>query len=98
MELSLYNTVSQIIDAVTVESNSEMYSIFSDIEDLLIEISFPVVLEFSDGQQITINDNYQLEEEIDRVIDSCDEDDEYEFDDADYPFVELIRCCFTAPR
>lgn len=90
VELSLYNTASQIIDAVTVDSDSEMYSIFNDIEDLLVEISFPIVLELSDGQQISIDNNFQLEEEIDRVLDSCDEDDEYEFDDADYPFVELI--------
>ncbi|MEN8248982.1 MAG: hypothetical protein ABFS32_08620 [Bacteroidota bacterium] len=90
IEIALYNTARQITDVVTIDNDYDLYSIFNNIDDLVIEISFPIVLELSDGQQISIDDNFQLEEEIDRVLDSCDEDDEYEFDDADYPFVELI--------
>ena len=90
VEISLYNTVSQIIDAVTIDSDSELYSIFYGMDDLIVEISFPVVLELPDGQEISINDNFQLEDAIDLAADDCDEEDDFEFSDEDYPFAGLI--------
>jgi len=90
LEIALYNEVKQITDVVTVKNDYDLYSIFIDIEDLIVEISFPIVLKLSDGQEISINDNYQLEDEIDQVMDNCDEEDDVEFSDEDYTLVDLI--------
>jgi len=90
IELSLYNDVTQNIEVVVIDNDLEMHSVFINIEDLLIDISFPIELETLDGQRISISDNHQLEATIDNVEGGCDEDDEVDFEDDDFPYEEII--------
>ncbi|TLX72602.1 hypothetical protein E9993_17345 [Labilibacter sediminis] len=90
IELSVYNNVKESIDVSIVNNDYEMYNVFDNINSLLVDISFPIELKLSSGQIVSVSNNNQLEDEITKVNDVCDEDDETEFDDDDYPYEELI--------
>lgn len=90
IEIALYNAVKQITDVVTVDNDAEMHNIFEDIDELFVEISFPIELELLSGEKISVGNNLQLEDEISQIIDSCDEEDEVEFSEEDYPYVDLF--------
>lgn len=90
IEIALYNAVKQITDVVTVDNDAEMHNIFEDIDELFVEISYPIELELLSGEKISVVNNFQLEDEISQIIDSCDEEDEVEFSEEDYPYVDLL--------
>jgi len=90
IELSLYNDKKQSLDVVNANNDSELYNVFANIDELLIDISFPIELKLTDGQIVSISNNIQLEEQIENTMNSCDENDDVEFDDDDYPYEDLI--------
>ncbi len=85
VNIDLYNTEFQNHDFIIAKNDRDLYNIFNDINDFIVEINYPVHVRTSDGDTLNINDNIELENEITRVIDACDENDEVEFDDEDYP-------------
>ena len=90
IEITLYNTTYQESDLIIIQNDKDLYEVFHDINDRIVAIKYPILLETSDGNSITINDNTELENEITKADDGCDEDDEIEFSDEDYPYDLLI--------
>ena len=90
IEIALYDAVKQTTDVLTADNDLEMYGIFSNMDDLLVEIEFPIELASISGDRTTIQDNFQLEDEIRQFDGSCDEEDDVEFSDEDYPLMDLI--------
>jgi hypothetical protein len=90
LEVSFFDEVRQVSDVVTVNNDFEMYDIFDSVDDLVIEIGFPVVLITLSGERTTVNNNIQLAETIAMAEGRCDEEDEVEFDDDDFYFYEFI--------
>ena len=52
-------------------------------DEELYDFNFPITLITFDGMEITVNNLEQLESTIDDNIDSCDEDDDFDFNDDD---------------
>ncbi|MBI9064203.1 MAG: hypothetical protein JEZ14_19620 [Marinilabiliaceae bacterium] len=90
IEITLYNTSYQKSDFRTIKSDKDLHEVFHDINDQIIAIQYPIHLETSDGNTFTINDNVELEREISKVENSCNEEDDEEFSDEDYPYEALL--------
>ena len=82
LTLSVYNTLTQQSQVITINSDTEMYIFLEQLEDEeLVAFEFPLELITSDGSLIVVNNNEELEEWIDEAIDDCDEDDDFDYDD-----------------
>ena len=67
-----YDTNSQVSSSITIGSNKQFYNFVNDLEaNEVVGFEFPIVLTKSGGQQITINNNSQLEDAIDAAVNSC---------------------------
>lgn len=75
-ELSLYNTEFQKPDRVRANSDRVLHTILKNINELIVEIDYPIQVELSDGTIKNVADNMELENEIMNSIGSCDEEDE----------------------
>ena len=84
VSLCSYNTLFQNANCTTIENDFELFSYFSNLNDLVVEIGYPIQVKTADNSIITINDNIDLENQINAYINSCDEnDDVYPGDDND---------------
>jgi len=82
--LTTYNTITEVLDSKTINNDKDFYEFIDDIEDhIIVNINFPIELTLFDGTILTINSLDDLEDEIEDVIDDCDEDDDFDFDDDD---------------
>ena len=88
--INIYNTTFQNTDYLLLESDAEMFDLFYNLTDVILEIEFPVQLKTIMGEIITINNNTVLENEIERYEDACDENDEIEFEDDDNHIYDII--------
>ncbi len=90
-EASVYNTQYQKYDQIEIEDDMELYDVFNKINDLVIELKYPIEVKNLGGIITTINNNKELEKKIrEEVKAGCDEEDETEFTDEDYPYSDLI--------
>ncbi|MGZ2369596.1 hypothetical protein ACXR6G_07400 [Ancylomarina sp. YFZ004] len=87
-EVALFNIETQVATVVTVNKDQELYYIFNDLDDVLASITYPISLRLSDGSNIEIHNNEELEERIDESEDDCDEDDDQDL--SDEALTELI--------
>ena len=70
---------------VTANSDSELRRFFTGLGATdLISIEFPLSFELQDGTTVTVNSNTELGNAIETAIDSCDEDDDNDFNDDDF--------------
>ncbi|GAO27754.1 hypothetical protein [Geofilum rubicundum] len=90
VEITLYNTAYQKADYIVAENDFMMYNTFRDLSDQIIEVEYPIELTLYDGNQVTITDNVELENQINEYKDSCEENDEVDFEDEDYPVSDLL--------
>lgn len=89
--LSIYDTDNQLSDVITLHDDDELYNFFDEMEEGdLVGFQFPVTMILSDGQEITANDNEELEGTIENVINDCDEDDDNDYNDDDADDSDLI--------
>jgi hypothetical protein len=80
----IYNTNNEIIDNVTINSDSNLYHFIKNLDSFdLVSIVFPLIVNLLDGTEIVINDLYELESTINNYKDYCDEDDDYDYNDDD---------------
>lgn len=90
IEIIIYNTTYQKTENLVANSDADMYEIFQDLTDIILEIGFPIELTSINGENFTVGNNIELENQIDAYGGSCNENDEVEFDDKDHPVLELI--------
>lgn len=81
---SVFNTISEIILDIVIDSDEEMHEFIENLsENDVATLVFPITIILSDGTQHNITSLDQLESEIEKVKDDCDEDDDFDFDDDD---------------
>lgn len=84
IKLTRYNTVTQVSDVLTIQTDEQLYSLMKSLkDDDLVSFVFPVSLEDSQGSQHTASNVEELEQIIEDAEDDCDEDDDNDFDDDD---------------
>jgi hypothetical protein len=81
---SIFNTNSELIDAITITNDNELYNFIEDLDSsTIVTIDFPITVILFDGEQVTINSLTELEIVIDNAKDDCDEDDDNNWGDDD---------------
>lgn len=90
IEITLYNPVYQKADYIIAKNDYMMYNTFRDLAEQIVEIEFPIEVTLSDGNQVTITDNIELENQIIITENDCDENDDVIFEDEDYPMKEIL--------
>ncbi|MFC0603282.1 hypothetical protein [Winogradskyella pulchriflava] len=84
IEVSIFNPNTEQLDTITLENDSQLYQFIDDIdEDYITSFQFPITIILYDGSEISINNFNELETAIENAIDSCDEDDDYDYNDDD---------------
>ena len=77
-------TNATIPGTIIIANDAELFELLNDLEDFAsVNFNFPVLLTAFDGTEITVNSLESLESNIENAIDSCDEDDDYDFNDDD---------------
>lgn len=84
IEASIFNANNQLLDTVYLQSDSQLYSFIDDIdEDDIVILEFPITVYLANGSEVTINNLNELETAIENADNTCDEDDDYDYEDDD---------------
>ena len=82
--MSIFNTNNELIETISIQNDNALYNFIENIDSNdIVVVSFPITVIVFDGTQITINDLNELETTINNFSDSCDEDDDYDYNDDD---------------
>ncbi|WP_323789160.1 hypothetical protein [Psychroserpens sp.] len=81
---SVLDENNNLINSITINSDNDMYDFIDDLDGFAAAtINFPITVIFADGTTQVINTIQELENAIEMADDSCDEDDDNDFDDDD---------------
>jgi hypothetical protein len=84
LSISVYDSKNQLSDVITLNDDRTLYKFIDDLEDDdFASFNFPVTLVLSDGSELVVNSQNDLEDAIDSAKDDCDEDDDNDYNDDD---------------
>ena len=84
--------------SVTVNNDSELRRFFTGLDiNVLVGVDFPISLEMYDGTKITVNNNDELRDAIEKAIYACDEDDDNDYGDDDFTEERLDALLVACP-
>jgi len=70
--INIYNSNNQIASSIAIQTNSQLYIFLQNLaEGVIIGIAFPITLTTSNGDNMVINNNTELETAINNSIDDC---------------------------
>ncbi len=70
--INIYDSNNQISSSISIATNNQFYNFLNDLDDgKIVGIVYPINLIKSNGQNIVVATNTQLENLIDSVIDDC---------------------------
>lgn len=96
--LFTYNPNVQETGSVVVNNDKEMRRFFAGLNETdLISIEFPVMFEMYDGTKVTVNNNSELADAIERAKEACDEDDDNDHNDDDFTKERLDNLLVECP-
>lgn len=91
LSISVYDSKNQLSDVITFNDDRTLYKFIDDLEDDdFASFNFPVTLVLSDGSELVVNSQNDLEDAIDSAKDDCDEDDDNDYNDDDVDDTEFI--------
>ncbi|MCF7561383.1 hypothetical protein L3X39_12110 [Sabulilitoribacter multivorans] len=80
----IYNSNNEVVDTVILDSDKALYSFLKSLQNNdVVTIDFPLTVTLFDDSEIVINTLIELENAINYYGDSCDEDDDYDYNDDD---------------
>lgn len=72
ISINTYNTNNQVGNTVTIQTDAQLYNFIHGLTaSQIVGFVFPITLTKSGSQQITINNNIQLENAINDAVNSC---------------------------
>lgn len=91
LEASTFNPSNESIETITIENDRELFYFVRNIdEDKIVTMDFPLIVSFADNSQASITNFVELETSILNAINTCDEDDDYDYNDDDCDNCTLI--------
>jgi len=92
LTISIYDSENQLSDVITIDEDKELHKFIHDLdENDFASFNFPISLVLSDGAEMVINDNEELEDILENAIGACDEDDDNDHDEDDADDTELVH-------
>ncbi|MEO5600934.1 MAG: hypothetical protein ABIR06_08410 [Cyclobacteriaceae bacterium] len=84
LTFTVYDSQNQLSSVTVINNDEELFTFFDTMEEGdLASFKFPVLVILGGGEEITIDNNDQLEAVIESSIDECDEDDDNDHDEDD---------------
>jgi len=72
IKINVYNTSNQIASTVNISNNEQFYNFIKNLSSTqVVGIKYPIQMHTSGGQDITINNNSELEDAIDEAVSDC---------------------------
>jgi hypothetical protein len=95
--IALFDTNFEVTETINISSDESLFNFLATLtHEIIAGINYPISLEHYDGTVITVNSNEELETAIAAAEDTCDEDDDNSFNDANCTepqvTVSLIDC------
>ncbi|PQV46614.1 hypothetical protein CLV33_109112 [Jejuia pallidilutea] len=86
ISFSVYNTTFEIIDTVTIENDRQLHKFIKRVKnaEVFASLNFPVTMVLADGTTLEANNNEELQNIIADARDTCDEDDDNDYNDDDF--------------
>lgn len=83
---------------VTVENDEQLRRFFHELgEDDIVSLEYPVTLIKSDGTEMQVNNNEELAMALRMAKESCDEDDDNDYNDDDFSLERLAKLLPECP-
>lgn len=97
ISFSVYNFQFEIINAVQINSNRELYKFIKRVKngEVFASLNFPVTMVLSDGNTIEVYNNEELQNTIEEAKEACDEDDDNDYGDDDFTKERLDALLIT---
>jgi hypothetical protein len=84
IEVSTFNSNSELLETRLLESDFQLYDFIENIdENDIITIDFPISVTLADTTAVSIYNFNDLQTTIENAINTCDEDDDYDYSDDD---------------
>lgn len=98
LTISIYNFNFQVIDVVTINSDEKLHHFIRNLEGgVLASLNFPVTMVYPDGSTIEVNNNQELERVMTEAENSCDEDDDNDWNDDDFTKERIDHLLTSCP-
>ncbi|WP_276167894.1 hypothetical protein [Zobellia alginiliquefaciens] len=93
-----YNANFQQMTSVTVNHDMELRRFFAGLADTdLVSFDFPVVFQYADSSEVTVNTNGELANLLKSAKEACDEDDDNDYNDDDFTLEQLNSVLVQCP-
>jgi len=96
----IYNKTKESTSRISITDDKQLYNFINGLNDNLVaSIDFPIKMVLWDKTETTINNLNVLETVIETADNSCDEDDDFDYNDDDIPvisngeFSDLLTSC-----
>ncbi|WP_369998759.1 hypothetical protein [Winogradskyella sp.] len=84
IEASTFNPNNELLETVILQNDNDLYDFVQDIDsETIVSVDFPITVILADNSEISISNFTELENTIATAINSCDEDDDYDYSDDD---------------
>ncbi len=72
ISMNIYDSNNQVANTITIQSNSQLFNFIATLSNgIIAAIVYPISVTNSNGQNVVINSNTELETFIDNSIDAC---------------------------
>jgi hypothetical protein len=95
--IAVFDVNFEVIETVNITNDETLFNFLATLSDgVVASVNYPISLLTHDGTLITVNSNDELETAIATAVDSCDEDDDNNYNDANCTEAQvsesLINC------
>jgi len=81
---SIFNPTTELTDKLSLTNDWQLFDFLDNLKiDDVVDISFPINVILADGSEVSVGNLIALEQIINDVKDSCDEDDDFDYNDDD---------------
>ena len=98
LNISVYNSNFQVIDVVTINNDEQMHHFIRNLQGgVLASLNFPVTMIYADGSTTQVHNNVELANVMKEARNSCDEDDDNDWNDDDFTKDRLDNLLMSCP-
>lgn len=99
ISFSIFNADFLIIDTVEIENDRQLHRFIRRVKEyeVIASINYPVTMVLADGSEIQVNSNEQLHNTIREAKNTCDEDDDNDYNDDDFTKERLDNYLIKCP-
>jgi hypothetical protein len=84
IEASTFNSSNELLETINLENDNQLYKFIEAIdENDITTIDFPILVTLADTSEVSLYNLNELQTTIENAINSCDEDDDYDYNEDD---------------